>query len=327
MKIKQITMKNFFYLLIVFTFSAGITNAQRWKAERTSLVFGAGMSHFMGDLGGGGKEAAHFFGVRDMDFVTTRPSLFVGYRYRLTEEIAFEPRITYARLSGKDIASANENRRMRNLSFRTNLWQFGGHFEYAFLKEKQNPRYSFSSLRALRNLSAFVILGGGIAYYNPKAEYTDGKWVALRPLHTEGQGQAAYTLNFVDAEGVNQTVEITPDAEYKKITAELTIGLGMKYNISRHWAIGLEITNQYTTTDYLDDAHDRYYNYTQMGTEPPSAETLYFADRHIDAEAPGTLYQTGDKFRGDPTYKDAYILTLITAYYKFKNTVRGLPKF
>jgi hypothetical protein len=57
------------------------------------------------------------------------------------------------------------------------------------------------------------------------------------------------------------------------------------------------------------------------------AETLYFADRHIDAEAPGTLYQTGDKFRGDPTYKDAYILTLITAHYKFKNTVRGLPKF
>jgi hypothetical protein len=168
-----------------------------------------------------------------------------------------------------------------------------------------------------------------VFYYNPKAEYVDGKWTELRPLHTEGQGQASYTYNYNDPEGNPQSVTVTPEQEYSKFAGELTIGLGVKYNISRLWSIGIEITNQYTTTDYLDDAHDRYYNYSQMGIEPPASETLFFADRHLDPETMNAAlpYETGKTMRGEPKYKDAYILTLITAHYKLKNTVKGLPKF
>jgi hypothetical protein len=99
--------------------------------------------------------------------------------------------------------------------------------------------------------------------------------------------------------------------------------------LSPRWAIGLEITNNYTTTDYLDDAHDRYYNYTQLGTTPPSPMSLIFSDRHLNMEtlAPEGQYDSGKPMRGDPKYKDAYILTLVTAHYKIRNTVRGLPKF
>ena len=51
------------------------------------------MTHFMGDLGGGKKDAAHFFGVRDLDFVTTRPLVTVNYRFRVIEQVAAKSRI------------------------------------------------------------------------------------------------------------------------------------------------------------------------------------------------------------------------------------------
>ena len=235
-------MKKILYLSFVLILIPYLLNAQRWKKERMSIVAGTGMSHFMGDLGGGKKDAAHFFGVRDLDFVTTRPNFQVGFRYRILEELAVKPSLTYALLAAKDAASGADGRMNRNLEFRSHVWELGVQLEYAFIKEKQNPRYSFASLSAMRNISAFVILGGGAFYYNPKAEY-NGDWVALRPLHTEGQGQASYT--YTEA-GI--TEEITPDAEYGIIAGQFTLGLGMKYNLNRVWSIGLEITNRFSAS-------------------------------------------------------------------------------
>jgi hypothetical protein len=287
----------------------------------------AGTNHFMGDLGGGKKDAAHFLGVRDMDFVTTRPTWQLGYRYRLTEYFSFRINLTYALLSGKDEASASLGRQSRNLSFRSNIWELSGQFEYYFIKEKEVPRYSFSSLRSVRNISAYLFVGFGGFENNPKAKYTDGKWYALRPLATEGQGSGLEYEYLNRTTGLTETVQ-APEM-YKRIAICIPMGLGMKYNINRKWAIGLEISNRYTSTDYLDDASDRYFNYnddivTSKGITPPGgALTTYFADRHLTS-AP---YQTGKTMRGDPTYNDSYILTLITVHYKLKKSNGSLPKF
>jgi len=322
-------MKKIFYLFIILLTLPIFSNAQRWRAERVSVVYGQGMTHFMGDLGGGKKDAAHFFGVRDLDFVKTGTTVQAGIRYRMTEALAVKPTLTYLFLRGDDAASGSVGRESRNLSFRSHVWEFGTQFEYAFLKEKENPRYSFSSLKAMRNISMFAILGGGVLYYNPKTKL-DGKWIALRPLHTEGQGQESFYYQPPMIDGiVPDSVKVTPDSEYKKIAFQITLGLGVKYNISRRWAIGMEITNRYTSTDYLDDAHDRYYNYAEMGTTAPSDYNYLLADRHVAADANSTAekYPSGKPMRGNPKYNDAYILTVINVHYKLHSSIKGLPKF
>lgn len=282
--------------------------AQRWKAERYTIVVDAGTTHFLGDLGGGGKDAAHFFGVRDINFDKTRPVLSAKFRYRILEEVAAKAGITWGILAASDATSGSEGRKSRNLSFTSNIWQFSLHGEYYFVKEKSNPRYSFSSMQSMRNFSAYVFTGIAVTHFNPKAEYEGTKY-ALQPLGTEGQGI-----------GNNPGL-------YSRIAIGWPLGLGAKYNLTKQLAIGLEISNTYTTSDYIDDAHDRYFDNAQIeSTYGPVAAAL--ADRHLNADGtPAQPYESGKTMRGSPNYNDAYILTVITLTYKLKMSMSGLPKF
>ena len=316
-------MKKIVYILLIMIVPISLMG-QRWKQERASIVFGPGTSHFLGDLGGGKKEAAHFFGVRDLDFVTTRPTAQGGYRYRIYEDFAVRGSLTYTLLSSKDEASQEIRRQARNLSFRSHVWDIGVQFEYSFIRDKQAPRYAFNSLSKARQISAFLILGGGGLYYNPQA-YFDGEWVNLRPLGTEGQGHVEsydYTTNPAKTEFAT----VYPK-EYGKFTWHATIGLGTKYNINRYWSVGLDMTCRYTGSDYVDDAHDRYFNFEQEGIDSPMAAEL--ADRQLykGTDIEHEPWPSGQPYRGDPDYNDAYILSIITVHYKFKNTMRGQPKF
>jgi len=282
--------------------------AQRWKTERHTLVFDAGISQFMGDLGGGRKDAAHFFGIRDLDFSSTRPVLSARYRYRITERIAAKAGFTFALLSGNDASSASEGRRLRNLSFSSPIYQFSVHGEYYFLKEKPNPRYSFSTLHSMKNFSAYAFTGIAAFYFNPTAKLNGVKY-DLQPLGTEGQGI-----------GSNPAL-------YKKTALGIPIGLGVKYRFTKKIDIGIEISNTYSTTDYLDDAHNTYFdNAAIAATYGDIAAEL--ADRHIDINGvEQTPYPSGRTMRGNPNYNDAYIFTVVTLTYKLRKNTSGLPKF
>ncbi len=301
-------MKRFFFLIFLLGFTHFLINAQRWKAERNTIVVDAGVTHFLGDLGGGAEDAAHFFGVRDINFAKTRPVLSAKFRYRIIEEVAAKAGISWGIIAASDEDSGSEGRMLRNLSFTSNIWQFSLHGEYYFVKEKSNPRYSFSSLRSIRNFSAYAFTGISATYFNPKAEY-DGVKYALQPLGTEGQG-----------------IGDNPDL-YSRIAIGWPLGLGAKYSLTRDLAIGLEISNTYTTSDYLDDAHDKYFDNALIeSTYGPQAAAL--ADRHIDASGnPLPPYESGTARRGGPDYNDAYIMTVITLTYKLTPNTSGLPKF
>ncbi len=301
-------MKRSYFLILLVFFGLYTLNAQRWKAERNTVVMDAGITHFLGDLGGGAEDAAHFFGVRDINFVKTRPVVSAKFRYRIIEEVSAKAGISWGILAASDETSGSEGRMLRNLSFTSNIWQFSLHGEYYFLKEKSNPRYSFSSLKSIRNFSAYVFTGVAVTYFNPKAEL-DGVKYALQPLGTEGQGI-----------GDNPAL-------YSKIAIGWPVGLGAKYGLSRNLAIGIEISNTYTTSDYLDDAHDQYFDNTQISdTYGPIAAAL--ADRHLNADGtPATPYASETPRRGGPDYNDAYLMTVITLTYKLKKNSSGLPKF
>jgi len=292
-------MKKIIYLLIFLTIPF-LSDAQRWKHERLSVYAGIGNNYFLGDLGGGAKDASHYFSVRDIDFSQTRPTFQGGIRYRIVRDLAIKPTISYARLKADDAESQSLGRQSRNLHFRSNIWEIGAQLEYYIIKEKHLGRYTFSSYKGINKLSAYVSLGGGGLYYNPKAQLYRGigPWLELRPMRNE-------------------------EISYSSFAGYLSIGVGMKYNLTDRWAIGLDISNRYTTTDFLDDAHDTY-------------KGIYngFADKHLivdydnnvvtDTYAP--IYPDGKTMRGDPSYNDAYLFTLITGYYKI-NSVFSMPKY
>ncbi|MBN1251436.1 MAG: hypothetical protein JXR51_14495 [Bacteroidales bacterium] len=301
-------MKKNLILLSLILINYNYSIAQRWRSERHSLVGGIGTTFFLGDLGGGSKDAAHFFGVRDLDFVTTRPLISINYRFRIIEQVAAKAGFTWGILSATDEASASIGRKLRNLSFTSNIWQFNIHGEYYFVKEKDNPRYSFSSLRSIRNISAYAFTGFSVLYFNPKAKL-DGVKYALQPLGTEGQG-----------------IEGNPPL-YSKIALGWPIGLGAKYSLTRKLAVGIEISNTYTNSDYIDDAHDKYYDNGAIGEAHGSIAAI-LADRHIDADGNDLpAYVSGTERRGSPNFNDAYIFTTITLTYKLKRSNTGLPKF
>jgi hypothetical protein len=272
------------------------------------LVIDAGVSHFMGDLGGGGKDAAHFMGIRDLDFSSTRPVLSAKYRFRIIEMVSAKAGLTWAILAANDAASASLGRKMRNLSFSSNVLQFSLHGEYYFVKEKANPRYSFSSLHSIRNLSAYAFTGVSVIYFNPTAKL-DGVKYNLQPLGTEGQG-----------------IGDNP-APYSTIAIGWPIGLGAKYKLTKKIAVGIEISNTFTTSDYIDDAHNKYYdNNAISATYGSIAGEL--ADRHIDeAGNQAQPYQSGKAYRGGNNYNDAFIYTVVTLTYNLRRDNTGLPKF
>ncbi len=280
-----------------------LSDAQRWKHERLSLYGAVGTNFFLGDLGGGTKDASHYFSLRDIDWAYTRPAVSVGFRYRLLRDLAVKPTLTYARLKADDAESESYGRQARNLWFRTNLWELGTQFEYYFIKEKNLGRYTFSSYKGINKLSAYISLGGGGFYFNPKSELVrgDGNWVALRDMENEGES-------------------------YGSFAAYLSIGLGMKYKIDNRWSVGFEISNRYTSTDYIDDTHDSYSG-IDNGFADKHLETIIEDDGSVtvtDIRAP--VYPAGTPLRGDPAYNDAYLFTMITAYYKI-NSVFSMPKY
>jgi len=331
---KKITL---FTILLVFSL---LLQAQRNQSS-SSFMFAMGTNHFMGELGGGkNSPSAHFMGLRDLDLNSTRPTWQISYRYKFPgrkydflKYIALRANFTYALLSGHDKLSGNYARQGRNLTFRSPIYALNGHIEYYFIPEKSPSRHAMKSLGRTKNISAYIFTGFGAFYYYPKAKNEAGKWVALQPLGTEGQ-YANHTYTYTDpATGVSE--ELTTPDPYKRFAFNILLGIGMKYKIDRRWSIGLEFSNSYTSTDYLDDVSDRYFNYDEFGLSAPSSETAYFSDRHLtvdhDAEVvigePGAPYLSGKTMRGSPDFNDAYVLTLVTLYYTPKKKRRGgLPK-
>jgi len=292
-------MKKFIYFILLFLIPF-LTDAQRWKHERLSAYASIGNSYFLGDLGGGSKDASHYFSVRDIDWALTRPVFQGGVRYRLIRDLAVKPTVTYACLKADDAQSGSLGRQSRNLHFRTNLFEVGAQFEYYIIKEKHLGRYTFSSYKGINKISAYVSLGGGGFYFNPKSEYLrgNGVWEELRPMRNEGVSYGTY-------------------AGY------MSIGIGMKYNLTDRWAVGLDISNRYTTTDFLDDAHDTY---SGIGNGFDDRHLIIDEDRNVVTDQYGTPYAEGKTMRGDPSYNDAYLFTLITGYYKI-NSVFSMPKY
>jgi hypothetical protein len=300
---KKIATYAVIFLLSVPLLSSGQRLRNRWKAMRAEVHFGIGATNFLGELGGANQIGTHAF--KDFEFSQTRLAISAGYRYKLNSGLAVNTSLSYGQVAGNDNLTTEFFRNYRNLSFKSDIYEFDSHLEFSFIKDQVGHRYRLKGVRGQRGfeMAAYGFVGIGAFHFNPKAQY-EGKWVALQPLGTEGQGL------------------IPTRSKYSLIQLSFPIGIGFKYTLDRRWGIGLEYGLRYTFTDYIDDVSKTYYDNALLMAKDPTAAAL--ADRS-DGTYP-YITAAGSQ-RGDPRHKDAYMFAIFNINYKLRTGRTSYPLF
>ena len=186
-------------------------------------------------------EGGIFFGASNyagtleekiINYNYTRPGYGAMIRYNFTNKFSLRFGLDYGTIEDADSAASSIARNIRNLSFKTSI--FDGYLAGEYYFATWSDRY--------KKFSQLYILGGiGSFHFNPQALY-NGKWYNLQPLGTEGQGTQEYP----------NRVPYSLDQIY------FPIGLGARFTLSSSWFLNFEFRANKTLTDYLDDVSLTY---------------------------------------------------------------------
>ncbi len=277
-------------LLIIPLISSAQTND--WRRYRYEIILNAGVSNFLGDLGGANQIGTHYF--RDLEFSETRFACGIGLRYKISPRLAMKYNFTYGTVAGNDALTSDPARQNRNLSFRSRIYELSGNFEAAFLKDRGGHRYKLHNVVGDKayEIYSYVFIGLAFYHYNPQAMYIDGRWYDLQPLGTEGQN-------------------VDPSQKpYSLWQFSIPLGIGFKYAFDKQWGIGLEYGIRKTFTDYIDDVST---NYAIVDGAIPG----HLANRTDEIKGNLSWVRPGDQ-RGQPLYKDSYMFLMVNINYKIK---------
>lgn len=267
-------------------------NTQRnWSLNKKEFMFGIGATQFLGDLGGK-NQIGKDYSLADLDLPSTNIGGMIGYRYRFHPYWATTTSFNIGMLRGDDALTSEIIRNSRNLHFRTIILELSQRLELILLSnEKFGARYRIKGLKYMRdrNDQLYVFGGVGVNYFNPKAQF-NGSWVALRPLHTEGQG-----LN-------------GGPKEYAPFTLTIPMGVGFRMGIDRMWRIGIEASYVKTFSDYIDDVSGTYYDPAVLASQY-GTESAYLSNPSVENP---TWFSAGQQ-RGDEQ-KDAYFYLNIVVF-------------
>jgi hypothetical protein len=258
------------YIFFIILISIGKLNAQT-----LDFTGGISTSHFLGDLGG--KPTLGTNDVSDLDLLSTRYAITSGFRLNMGKVFALRTNLIYARVSGNDKYTINRERRGRNLSFFSSIYEGDILLESNIWKSDDNKK------------TLYVFGGIGYLHFNPKTRM-NGQVYTLRDWGTEGQysisGKSPYNLNSIC----------------------FPFGFGYKVKISKREYIGVELNTRKTRTDYIDDVSTYYVDQNLLiSSKGPTAAAL--ADRNI-SDIPG--FSNPGAIRGDPKNMDSYFLFSFT---------------
>ncbi len=276
------------------------SKASFWKNRRQTYFFGAGVSNFLGELGGRDQIGTDF--IYDLEFSQTRPTLHAGYRYQVGDRVYLKGQFTFGFLAGNDALTEEIFRKNRNLHFRSTFYELSLLTDVDVIRFGHKTRYNRVQAGPRHTSAIYLSTGLGISRFNPKGNF-DGNWYALKPRGTEGQGQ------------------IDGPEEYKLISLVIPFGMGYRWDINEEWTIGAEIMHRLTFTDYIDDVSTVYFD-NDIIRQNKGELAAYFADPSLGYyltdngdRVPLNSTGTGQQ-RGDSADNDAYFTFLFTGYYK-----------
>lgn len=213
-------MKKIIALLIIsFVFTFSGYAQMKEYVQEGEFGITAGLAHYFGDLNNRGA--------------INRPKVAFGafFRKQFGNYTAVRLSGNYALLGYSDTYSKNTYDQRRNLSFNSNVFELTVQGDFNFFKFIPSDREHC--------FTPYATIGIGFFSYDPYAFYQNKKEY-LRPLHTEGQ-------TFYKGR-----------KEYGSIAMCFPIGFGVKYAINDNINLSFEITQRFTTTDYLDDVSTTY---------------------------------------------------------------------
>ncbi|MBL7934946.1 MAG: hypothetical protein JNM51_03960 [Bacteroidia bacterium] len=243
--------KNHIFCAVILTvfslnhvYSQGFARPNAWKKYRKELIVQVGAAGFLGDLGGRNMEGTDI-SPADMELALTRPALSVAFRYKFTKNINVHSSFNYLVVAGDDKLTSEIYRNNRNLNFKSNIFEVATRLEFGITSVKRTGIYSLHKslgrMNKRKSLELIGFVGIGAFYFNPKGKDPSGNYIALYPLHTEGQGLPG------------------GPTQYKKIAISIPMGLALHYIIDKYWSVGLELSYRKTFTDYIDDVSSSYY--------------------------------------------------------------------
>ncbi|MFM2392950.1 MAG: hypothetical protein RLZZ546_932 [Bacteroidota bacterium] len=245
------------------------------QAQGLQLGFGIGKSVYWGDL----NSSEFSSNINNNGGLALQ--IFGKYNYKTRG--AVKTSILFGKLAGSDAFQTAEDLRIRNLSFRSNIFEFSILGEYYF--------FGYDPFAAENVFSPYVSFGVAGFYFNPIADY-QGNSFELQPLGTEGQGNPGY------------------GAKYKKFNAGIPFGAGAVFRLNQSMDITFDIIARKTFTDYIDDLSGSYVNYNELAAlNGPIAAAL--ADRtneYLGLSEP-LIRETGFQ-RGGKLVKDWYFTAM-----------------
>lgn len=304
-------MMRFLVTLLLFfvhthIFSQAFFTPGAWKKYRNEFQFSAGASNCLTDLGGRDQIGKNF--LQDWEISQTRFSLRGAYAYYVGSNFTWRSSINFGIINGNDATTKEPFRNNRNLHFRSMIIEFSQNVQYMLIRDVVGNRYGLKNSSGKKigsksgSVGIYATAGVGVFYYNPKAHYA-GSWVALRKLHTEGQGLPG---------GPRQ---------YKNFSIDIPVGFGVRKALSRQHGFYLEYTQHYTFTDYLDDVSTVYYDRAALlAAYGPTSAALADPNLGNFTDASGGSFATAPgEQRGDKTDKDNFMFLTVGMYYKIRN--------
>ena len=243
---------------------------------------GLGTMNCITDIGGASGD--HTYYLNELRKKNFKPSVSLYASFLFNDFIGARIEGTWGQIrsADSDIKPTTLNadsRRIRNLSFRSNIYE-------ASLLVEFHPLLLINPLNNNWIIEPYAIGGIGGFYFNPQTKY-NGDWIDLKPLHTEGEG-------FPEYKGVS---------EYKLFQANVPVGIGIRYNVSSRLNLRLEYLHRILFTDYLDDVSSK--KFITPAAFDKNLPSVYAADAKV-------LYNrsTNPRIsvrRGNPNNNDTYM--------------------
>jgi opacity protein-like surface antigen len=292
----------------VSALAAGSVNAQLGHSKEyvEPPGWGIGMNIGLADLWadvGTQKVIDHYAN----DKYWTKPHFMGGLFLRYSASPGFAVRVggNYGTLYAHDnwnensaelattIESDYYQRYQRNLSVRTITWE-----TYA-LMEITPRRFNYESAGAKKRFQPFIMLGVGYFHFKPTAKYID----------RAGNDRGYVNLHELNVEATGLPAEAYKDSKptYSLWQFAVPMGLGVRWDIGRRLAFGVEYLYRMTFTDYLDNVSDKYVDpslYSTYLSPQKAAMAAEMQDRSYEIDP--TLTHSPGQQRGNPAVKDAY---------------------
>lgn len=246
-------MKSLFTLIALSLLTSPLIQAQYMEAG-----FAFGGANYIGELS-------------SQRILPQETHLMMGFmaRYNFSPTLAARLGLTRATIQGSDENAKDATTRMRNLHFRSLLYEFSAMGEYNLMP---------FSIRDRKTGVPYLFAGVALTYFNPEAQM-HGQWYELQPRHTEG-------VNY------NRTIVAFP------------FGAGLKFNLSYKTNFSVEFGARKTFTDYLDDVSNRYPDVIAMRAYAPLNAALSYRTPELTGEF---TEDPAGQMRGNPSNKDWYL--------------------